>query len=300
MSKKRSHFDELHDRYYTLLSTKLGTRYERLTAIVFKYLDQNATVIHDIKLLVDNQIDVTIEHNGKQQRTILECKDMDVSGRKVGRSVIQKFHAVIADIRPDKAYVVTCNGFTRHAETYAKSKDIGLVVLREFQESDWDRHIRFLKIAPVVPSTPKVYIGFKKICDSQKISEDIKRLGLEIEGLSSDNKPIFFNTPEGRFQAVNFIRQNMVSVNTPPGIVKHDIDVSNVTIEVDNCGPVELSCLNISYEIFDDGITIDICGNRIAELLLQEIGSESKVIWDDDLRQFRIDESSREVLSVLP
>jgi hypothetical protein len=32
-SPSRSRYDELHDRYHTLLSTKAGTRYERLEAV---------------------------------------------------------------------------------------------------------------------------------------------------------------------------------------------------------------------------------------------------------------------------
>jgi hypothetical protein len=32
----RSRYDDLNDKYHALLSTKAGTRYERLAAIVFK------------------------------------------------------------------------------------------------------------------------------------------------------------------------------------------------------------------------------------------------------------------------
>jgi len=35
----RSRYDKLHDQYHRLVSSKTGTRYERLAAVVFKKLD---------------------------------------------------------------------------------------------------------------------------------------------------------------------------------------------------------------------------------------------------------------------
>ena len=301
MSKPRSRYDELHDHYYELLSTKSGTRYERLAAVVFKYLEESGTVIHDLKLVgdsgVSHQIDVTIERTGKQQRIVLECKDFDISGDKVGLGIIRDFYGAIADINPDEAYVVTCNGFTDDAERYAKSKHIALVVLREFRESDWAGRIRqiIIRMIPVVPSQPTVDIEFKQDDAWQKIDNDIQTAGIDLNRFSPE-QPVFFNTPEGRFQANDFIQRNMnYSVSTPPGPVEHDVDVSNITFEIANLGSVELKRLKISYEIFHGEETIEIGGNRIAKLLLQGIGSDNKVIWDDDLRRFRVDEVTREV-----
>lgn len=301
MLKQRSRYDELHDHYYELLSTKSGTRYERLAAFVFKYLEQSGTVIHDLKLVgdsgVSHQIDVIIERNGKQQRTVLECKDFDISGNKVGLGIIRDFYGAIADINLDEAYVVTCNGFTYDAERYAKSKHIGLVVLREFRESDWagrTRHIN-INMIQVVSSQPRVDIEYKQDNAWQKIDNDLQTVGIDLNGFSPD-QPVFFNTPEGRFQAKDFIQRNMkYSVSTPPGAVEHDVDVSSITFEIANLGSVELKRLKISYEIFHVKETIEIGGNRIAKLLLQGIGSDNKVIWDDDLRRFRVDEATREV-----
>lgn len=304
MPKQRSSYDELHDRYSKISSTKSGTRYERLAAFVFKALEQSGTVIHDFKLLgksgLRNQIDVTIERSGKRQRTLVECKDFDISGDKVGLNVIQSFYGVIADINPppDESYVVTCNGFTKDAELYAKSKDIRLVVIREFRESDWAGRLRLFNIhsGPLVPSNTSVYIEYKQDDAQQKIANDSQTVGISLNGLSPD-QPAFFNTPEGRFQAIDFVERNMkLSVSTPPGAVEHDVDVSNITFEIDNLGSVELKCLKISYEIVHTEETIEIGANKIAILLLQGIGSDNKVIWDDDLRRFKVEEATREVL----
>jgi len=302
MPKQRSRYDELHDLYSEILSTKSGTRYERLAAFVFKDLEQSGTVIHDLKLRGDSgvlhQIDVTIERNGKRQRTLVECKDFDISGDKVGLDVIRNFYGVKADIKPDEAYIVTCNGFTKEAELYAKSMHIGLVVLREFRESDWEGRLRQIDIHlnMVVPSQPRIHIEFKQDDDRQKIANDSQTVGISLNGLGRD-QPVFFNTPEGRFQANAFVERNMkFSVSTPPGAVEHDVDVSNITFEIANLGSVELKCFKISYEIVHTEETIEIGANKIAILLLQGIGSDNKVIWDDDLRRFKVDEATREVL----
>jgi len=303
MPKQRSRYDELHDRYSETSSTKSGTRYERLAAFVFKALEQSDTVIHDLTLRGESgaphQIDVTIERSGQRQRTLVECKDFDISGDKVGLGVIRNFYAVKDEIKPDESYVVTCNGFTKDAELYAKSKQIGLVILREFRESDWDGRIRQIDIHlnMVVPSQPRIRIEFKQDDAPQKIANDLQTLGISLNGLGRD-QPFFFNTPEGRFQANDFVERNMkYSVSTPPGAVEHDVDVSNITLEVDNLGSVELKCLEISYEIVHTEETIEIdAANKIAILLLQGLGSDNKVIWDDDLRRFKVDEATREVL----
>jgi len=80
----KSKYDKLHDKYNTLLTQKSGTRYERLAAFVFKTLEKSDVVIHDLKLIGDtgvkHQIDVIIEKNCKKRRTLIECKDFDISG----------------------------------------------------------------------------------------------------------------------------------------------------------------------------------------------------------------------------
>ncbi len=149
----------------------------------------------------------------------------------------------------------------------------------------------------VAPSPPKVEIELKQDDDWQKINKDLKTVGINVNSAFLPEQPVFFNTPDGRFQANNFIQKNMkYSTTTPPGAVNHDVDVSSITFEIDSFGSVELKRLNISYEISHDTEIIKIGGDRIARLLLQGIGSDSKVIWDDNLGLFKVDKVSREIL----
>ena len=160
----RSSYDELHDRHEPISTTKPGTRYERLVAIVFKCLDDRQIVIHDVKLLGEtgaaHQIDVHIEVDGRQRRLLVECKDFDISGNKVGLEIVRNFWAVMDDTQPDEGIVITCNDFTKDAKIYAKSKGIKLAALRVFREADWENRLRIIEVALNVFSvnTPSVYV----------------------------------------------------------------------------------------------------------------------------------------------
>ena len=145
MAKKkpnRSRYDELHDKYHKILTTKAGTRYERLAALVFKALEEHNAVIHDMALTGENpdvkhQIDVTVDTAGAMRRIVIECKDFDIAGGKVGLGIIRNFRSVIEDTEADEGIVITCNGFTQVAQKYAPSKGIKLAVLRLFEMLTW-------------------------------------------------------------------------------------------------------------------------------------------------------------------
>ena len=97
----RTKYDELHDRYFSILSSKAGTRSERLAAFVFRSLHQMDVVIHDFKLVgnskVKHQIDVLIEANGRTRRVLVECKDFDNADKLVCLGIIRNFRTVVED-----------------------------------------------------------------------------------------------------------------------------------------------------------------------------------------------------------
>ena len=102
--------------------------------------EERQTVVHDIKLVgssdVAHQIDVTVEGSGERKSLLIECKDFDVSGDKVGLSIVRDFWAVVDDTGPDEAWILTCNGFTSEALKFAKAKGIKCVVMRLYTDED--------------------------------------------------------------------------------------------------------------------------------------------------------------------
>jgi hypothetical protein len=129
--------------------------------MVFKALEESTAVIHDVSLLgesdVSHQIDVHVTVEGQSRRVLIECKDFDISGDKVGLPIVRNFWAVLDDTRADEGFIITCNGFTDDAAKYAKAKGIKLVVLRIHEEKDWEGFIktvvvRLLALAPANPA----------------------------------------------------------------------------------------------------------------------------------------------------
>ena len=125
-----SPYDDLLDRYHEIGTTRKGTKYEILAAMVCKTLEEHSVVVHDVKLRgaseVKHQIDVTVKKDGAVRSILIECKDFAVSGDKVGLGVIRDFESAARDIGATEAWVVSNVGFTQPAQQFAKSKGIDL------------------------------------------------------------------------------------------------------------------------------------------------------------------------------
>lgn len=126
----------LYDRLVAEEKRKSGTKYERLAAIVFRILTERAT-LHDLRLRgktgVPHQIDAVVGDDRKH--VLIEAKDYD---RVVDLPVVRNFWAVVEDLKPDEAFVVTTTGFSDNAMQYAAAKGIRLALLRPPTEQDWD------------------------------------------------------------------------------------------------------------------------------------------------------------------
>lgn len=148
--------DDLYDRLVANEQLKPGTKYERLAALVNHILTEKTTV-HDIRLIgevgVPHQIDVVV--GDKRDRILIEAKHYD---RKVGLGVLRDFSAVVEDLKPKEAFVITTVGFSAHAKKWAQSRGIRLAVLRPPRENDWKGLVRRIdsELKFSVPSTPVV------------------------------------------------------------------------------------------------------------------------------------------------
>jgi hypothetical protein len=125
---------------------KSGTPYERLAAIVFRLLTAQTTV-HDLTLrgesTVGHQIDVTVGEGEDRQRILIECKDYS---DPVGLEKVRSFWAVVDDLKPDAAFMVTTNRFTEDAATFAAAKGITAAVLRPPKDQDWNGIVKRVEI----------------------------------------------------------------------------------------------------------------------------------------------------------
>ncbi|ANB49268.1 MULTISPECIES: restriction endonuclease [Bacillus] len=192
---------------------KLGTKYEKLAAMVFKILHQKDVVIHDLKLRggekkTTHQIDVTVQSKGseKSKRILIECKDIN---KKVGISIVRDFFGAVSQIKPDESFIVTTVGYTREARNFAEDEGIKLALLGEFSEVDWGGRIKniHLKMNIVVPNTPliefvptgnKIKAHTPKSCSEPKSVSAKDSYFYDKEGNRKDNyktvlEPVFRN-----------------------------------------------------------------------------------------------------------
>jgi hypothetical protein len=297
----RSRYDELHDRYHAILTTKAGTRYEMLAALVFKALEEKNTVIHDIKLVgasdVAHQIDVTVETNGSKRRVVIECKDYDISGDKIGLDIIRSFRSVLEDTDADEGIVITCNGFTSEAQKFAKAKDIKLVILRKFEEADMQGRIKTVVVNLIVqaPKAPTVTLSLS--AENQRLmTEECQRIG--IQGGVSNTDAVFFVRASERVQFNEFLSARMREATTGRWDAKrHDVTVSpdGWALQVERGPLIAFDAIVITFEMDEQRHQIQITSDRIAELILSGFGAADIIIFGDQLERKKIDPETGEI-----
>jgi hypothetical protein len=298
----RSHYDELHDRYHAILTTKAGTRYERLAALVFKTLEERNVVVHDLKLLGDStvahQIDVSIGADGRRRRILIECKDFDVSGERVGLDILRSFRSVLEDTKVEEGLVITCAGFTRDAKLYAKSKGIKLAVLRKIEDKDLEGFIQSVDMQLHVQSNRDhaTTIHMPQQSHDQFVAECV-RAGIAGRSISLSD-PVFIVTQESRFQFTTFLNQevnakraervegNRWEVKTPADGAVLQVGAGGVTI------PFDMIVTSYKSEIQ----TIHLSINPIAELIMSGLGDNDIYIYDEHIKRRKIDAKTGEVL----
>lgn len=302
--RQKSRYDELHDMYHTIATTKSGTRYERLAAFVFKALNDNGIVIHDIKLLGDSdvkhQIDVRITRRPGEEAShlIIECKDYDVSGDSVGLDVVRSFWGVIDDVHPDEAWIVTCNDFTSEARKYAARKGIKLAILREFREEDWEQRIKEIHTKIIARYLSDISISTVMFDEEDVRSLDaaLSTLGMNRRTMISPGSEVWLNRPLGRIRFYDLVSReiNYYPRNTL-GAAHLTLDLEDTTIEIGDHPSLPIRGLEMNFSIqeteFTDVITVV---DKVARLLLQSTDHDL-IVWEDDLRALDIDADTGEV-----
>lgn len=296
-----SSYDQLHDQYWQTSTPKEGTRYERLVAFVFKALNTSRQVVHDIKLIgasdVKHQIDVTINDGEAQRRILVECKDFDISLNKVGLSIIRDFASVVNDIKPDEAIVITCVGFTKDAQKFAKHKGIKLAVLREFQSIDWNGRVRKICVTMHIMhiTEPKVSLKLSDQANIDKLQHDMAKSGMSGLGIWK-GQPIYLNLDDERIQINEFVeRKSNEYPRNIPGTVTLEIPLTGATIEVESSGGIPIEVMILQFEVAHADQYFEVASNKIARLILEGFDGKDIVIFEEDLKRLSINEETGEV-----
>ncbi len=292
---RRSRYDDLHDKYHSILTTKAGTRYERLAAMVFKALEDRNVVIHDFELPGDDpevkhQIDVTVETGGARKRVIIECKDFDISKEKVGLGILLDFRSVVEDTKADEAIVVSCIGFTEDAQKYARSKGIKLAILRLFETCDMDGRIAKIIVGITVqqPENPSVTVAVTETEHPRYLSE-LAAIGAS--GGIRNTDPVFFVRGKERHQFNFFLTQRMNEAIKPEGpkTMRITLPSDGWQIQVSQNLPIHFDGIIIDFDVDEEKLTVDVVSQRVAELILSGFGSSDLIIFGDQIERHAID-----------
>lgn len=134
--------EAVYDAAVAAEKLKDGTKYERLTAMVFKILLEDSYVVHDLRLRGDDketlhQIDVVVSSGPSHapHRILVECKDYG-KGTKVGMKEILAFNGRLVQFAGSRGVFVATVDYTAPACSYARDERITLVQLRAFMDSD--------------------------------------------------------------------------------------------------------------------------------------------------------------------
>jgi len=94
---------------------------------------------------VKHQIDILTSHSDgiHEYLTYVECKYWK---DKINKDIVMKVKEIIEDCNFNKGIIVTKCGFTPDTEKYASFVNIGLVVLREPIEEDWEGRLKTIVI----------------------------------------------------------------------------------------------------------------------------------------------------------
>lgn len=297
MTRARSRYDELHDRFDPIKTRKAGTRYERLTAMVLKALNDRDVVIHDARLLGDSdvkhQIDVRIQQDGVDRHIIVECKDFDIAGDKVGLDIVRSFRSVVEDTDADEAIIVTCNDFTEDARKYAKAKGIKLAVLRTFEAADMAGRIQ--KIVHTITIRGAVSVDVEMLAFSDAGAQASFARELTANGLGEVfgcDDPVFLVKGSERVQFNRFLTQaanaDADAKGHPAGEWKMPLPADGWQLSVGNGPGIDFAGIVLGYTLVDESEVSEIVSDRLAELILTDLGTADLIIFADQLERHQI------------
>lgn len=295
---QHSKYDELHDRYQEIRTTKKGTRYERLAAVVFAALDQANIVIHDLNVIgadsgVAHQIDVHIEQNSRKRRILVECKDFDVSGDSVGLGIARDFWGVVDDVHPDEAWIITCNAFTDGAKRYAKSKGIKLATLRAFADSDWINRIHTIVTNIIFRRThlDQLSMNLDGANDPAQLAADFGKLPVPMSANNDPTQIFDGSSVRSMTRIASDISNNALTAGTTTVSEKKTFD-GWISLGGQTRYPITSYAISVPVTVTAFQITIK-AEQGAARLLLVDDDGLDFVLWDTALEAYTIDETGQ-------
>lgn len=282
----------IYDRNVADEKLKNGTKYERLAALVFKHLDERGVVLHDLRLRGDgketaHQIDVTIDIAGASRRIVVECRDKEPDN-KIGLGEVRDFNGVLVQLQAG-GIMLTTEGYTRGAITYAADEGISLAILREFRDDqDWQGKLQaiVLHITALIPDERSITVRL--------VTRDPNADTSLVVGVDPNEVLLTSETGEVRGTLADRVREALASPAAQQvGHVEAELRFEeSLLVSVPGHASLSLTGLVVGADVqrVEEELRID-AGDRVAELLLETLGGDtSRVIFDADLQRYEFTE----------
>lgn len=247
-------------------------------------------VQHDVKLMgisgQKHQIDVYWEYRlaGITHHVAIECKH---HSRNVEIGMVRNFWGVLDDVIGLRGVIVSPVGFASGAETYARSKGIGLKVIRQAQNADYDGRIQniSINIHMVLPINLRLEIVPDENWYAKNITTERELLMQEmsnISGLLTEGLAI-----EERNTGEEIILANLA--NYLPITTLEDSSTVNEWEKIFDQGflvqpgkpELKLSKIKVSYQISSLTNNITFNASDIAEILIKDAKQGTLLFIDE-------------------
>lgn len=137
-------------------------------------------VVEKCKSGATRQIDVKVTQKTKLHTyvTIIECKCWK---KAVSRATIDVLASSIEDLNASKGVIFTTKGYQKGAETYARSKNIDIFVVRDLLDEEWGLPGRNIHLFLEIVSGQMSKIHFPNARALLIVEKKPEKLGIEIE-----------------------------------------------------------------------------------------------------------------------
>jgi hypothetical protein len=285
-----SPIEQIYDHHIAEEKMKHGTKFEQLTALVFKVLDGDSSVKHNVRLRGDgkttiHQIDVHIMKGDLRERMIIECRDK-TEPNKISLDETRSFATVVRHLDAT-GIMVTTTDFTAGAHSLAEDEGLLLFTLKPFLDEDQEGRLMVidLDIRAVMPIPDNVQV------ESPESGVGHQAISMDSAVISGSSAPTFRHVLESFMDAplqgdVPEGQQTTERAFDPPLVIDlqgHLLTITRMRVDY-----------HVEVEVIKQRVD---AGMKVAEMILRSTdGNIDRVIWDTDLSRYCIDPNSGDVI----
>ena len=110
---------------------------------------------------------------------------------------------------------------------------------------------------------------------------------------------MFLNLATGKVPVNDFVAQKINEHSQQaPGPVELRVNLEGATVQVEEREPIPLVGIIVKFEVVQSERHFQVTSTKVAELILHGFGDSDIIVFDEDLKRFKIDTKTGHVESV--